>query len=80
MRIAIVATYPPRPCGIGTFTADLRVALLDADPLAEVDIITLAQEHHSRGAPEVVASIRQDVHSDYSAIPRRWIHVAPTSS
>ena len=70
MRIVIVATYPPRPCGIGTFTADLRVALLDADPLAEVDIITLAQEHHSRGAPEVVASIRQDVHSDYSAIPR----------
>lgn len=70
MRIAIVATYPPRPCGIATFTADLRAALVDADPLAQVDVIALAREQHDRDAPEVVASIRQDVHSDYSAIPR----------
>ncbi len=70
MRVAIVATYPPRPCGIGTFTADLRAALLDADPLTKVDVIALAREQHDKDAPEVVASIRQDVHSDYSAIPR----------
>ncbi len=29
MRIAILSTYPPRACGIGTFAFDVRTALLD---------------------------------------------------
>jgi len=33
MRVAIVSTYPPRPCGIGTFSRDLRAALLEARDL-----------------------------------------------
>ena len=70
MRVAIVATYPPRPCGIGTFTADLRSALLSADALTQVDVVALAREQHHQHAPEVVATIRQDVHSDYLTVPR----------
>ena len=70
MRVAIVATYPPRPCGIGTFTADLRRALLDADPATEVDIVSLSRDEHGKDAPEVVATIRQDVRSDYPATTR----------
>ena len=32
MRAAIVTTYPPRPCGIGMFSRDLRDALREVDP------------------------------------------------
>ncbi len=70
MRVGIVSTYPPRPCGIGTFTHDLRGALLGADPGTEVDIVALSRDEHGADAPEVVASIRQDVRSDYSAVAR----------
>ena len=70
MRVAIVSTYPPRPCGIGTFTADLRGALLESDPCTEVDIVSLARDEHGNDATEVVASIRQDVRSDYPAMAR----------
>lgn len=70
MRVAIIATYPPRPCGIGTFTADLRAALLGADPMTQVEVVELVREQHHQPAPEVVATIRQDVRSDYLTTPR----------
>jgi glycosyltransferase involved in cell wall biosynthesis len=44
MKIAIVSTYPPRPCGIGTFSADLRAALLLADPANEVNVVSIVSE------------------------------------
>ena len=50
MKIAIVSTYPPRPCGIGTFSADLRGALLLADPANEVNIVSIVSEE-VRSAP-----------------------------
>lgn len=70
MRVAIVSTYPPRPCGIGTFTSDLRGALLGVEPTIEVDVVALSREDHGTPASEVVANIRQDVHSDYPAAAR----------
>ena len=37
MRVAIVSTYPPRACGIGTFSRDLRDALLGIEAFPGVD-------------------------------------------
>ncbi len=33
MRVAIVSTYPPRPCGIAVFSSDLRAALVEGSRL-----------------------------------------------
>ncbi len=68
-RIALVSTYPPRPCGIGTFSRDLRSALLQADPSVDVDVVSIVRDHHATAEPEVLSVIRQDVKADYLAVP-----------
>lgn len=64
-RIALVSTYPPRRCGIGTFTSDLGRALGDHE------IVALG------GPGEVVATnqrvrhvIRTDVPADFARVAR----------
>ena len=69
MRITIVSTYPPRACGIGTFSRDLRSAMLLADPAVEVDVLAIVRDPHMPHAPEVWSVIRQDVRADYVAAP-----------
>jgi glycosyltransferase involved in cell wall biosynthesis len=68
MRVAVVTTYPPRPCGIGMFSHDLRDALVEADPMTPIEIVSIVRDSKQAAAPEVVASIRQDVRSDYAAV------------
>ncbi len=68
MRVAIVTTYPPRPCGIGMFSHDLREALVEADPGTPIEIVSILRDARQHAEPEVVASIRQDVRSDYAAV------------
>lgn len=70
MRIGVVSTYPPRPCGIGMFSADLRTALLNAAPDDAVDIIAIKRDQAGQDAPEVASEIRQDVRGDYGAAAR----------
>jgi len=74
VRVAIVSTYPPRPCGIGIFSRDLRAAMLEADADADgstaVDVVSIVRDARRRDEPEVVAAIRQDVRSDYAAVAR----------
>jgi glycosyltransferase involved in cell wall biosynthesis len=67
MRVAIVSTYQPRHCGIAVFSADLRAALLEADSSLAVEIVSITRGHPRSHPPEVVATIRQDVASDYGA-------------
>lgn len=67
MRVAVVSTYPPRPCGIGQFTKDLRGALLGTAEDIAVDIVSIVREQLRAEAPEVAVRIRQDVRSDYPA-------------
>ena len=67
MRVAIVSTYRPRPCGIAVFSADLRAALLEGDSSSTVEIVSIVRDEPHAHPPEVVATIRQDVASDYAA-------------
>ena len=68
MRVAIVSTYQPRHCGIAVFSGDLRAALLEADSSLAVDIVSISRGDNSRShPPEVIATIRQEVASDYRA-------------
>jgi len=64
-RIAYLSTYPPRLCGIATFTRDLRAAV------GEGDVIALHRmDDPPDFAPEVRWRIRQDRCSDYPAAAR----------
>ena len=68
MRVAVVSTYQPRHCGIAMFSGDLRAALLEADSSLAVEIVSLIRGSNPHlHPPEVVATIRQDVASDYRA-------------
>ena len=66
MRVAIVSTYPPRRCGLATFTADLRSALLTADNSTEVLVAAVLDEEPEDTASEVALTIRQHQREDYA--------------
>ncbi len=70
MRVGIVSTYPPRVCGIGTFSRDLREALLTADGVTAVDLVAIVRDDDLEPAPEVVTRIHQDQRGDYAAAAR----------
>jgi glycosyltransferase involved in cell wall biosynthesis len=67
MRVAIVSTYRPRPCGIAVFSSDLRAALSEADSSLDVEIVSIVRDDPPSHPPEVAATIRQDVVADYTA-------------
>ena len=64
-KLAMIATYPPRRCGIATFTRDLRSAMVEAaagDPQGWPHVVAL---DHGRGdprsyPPEVTLRLRRD--------------------
>jgi glycosyltransferase involved in cell wall biosynthesis len=65
VRTAIVSTYPPRACGIGTFAADVRMALLGVDGVDRVERVVVVNEPSRPQRPGLVATIAQAVRGDY---------------
>src|SRR5689334_11754807 len=65
MRTAIVSTFPPRACGIGTFAADLRATLPGTDAVNVADLVAVVHEPSSPQRRGVLATIAQAVRGDY---------------
>jgi glycosyltransferase involved in cell wall biosynthesis len=65
VRAAIFSTYPPRACGIGTFSFDVRSALLDLPGIDDVHPVAVVDESSGSQQPEVLASVWQGTRADY---------------
>jgi glycosyltransferase involved in cell wall biosynthesis len=65
MRTAIVSTYPPRACGIGTFAADVRSTLLGVGGVERVDFVAVVNEPSRPQRRGLLSTIGQAVRGDY---------------
>jgi glycosyltransferase involved in cell wall biosynthesis len=65
LRTAIVSTYPPRACGIGTFAADVRGALLGVADVEGADLVAVVNEPSSPQRRSLLATMAQAVRGDY---------------
>jgi glycosyltransferase involved in cell wall biosynthesis len=70
MKLAYIGTYPPRECGIGTFTRNLTKSMLDIDeqgsPQNEVLVIAMNDGDQEYAYPqEVKLQIQQEQQTDY---------------
>ena len=62
---AIFSTYPPRACGIGTFSFDVRAALLDLSGIDDVSPVAVVDEPLSPQGSDLLATVSQEVRRDY---------------
>jgi len=65
VRIAIVSTYPPRACGIGTFAADVRATLAGVDGVERTDFVAVVNEPSRPQRRGLLSTIGQAVRGDY---------------
>jgi glycosyltransferase involved in cell wall biosynthesis len=65
VRTAIVSTYPPRACGIGTFAADLRSTLVGVDGVDGADFVAVVNEASRPQRRGLLSTIEQGVRGDY---------------
>jgi len=65
LRAAIVSTFPPRACGIGTFAADVRASLNGLDEIASVAKVVVVDDPSRPQRPGLVATISQATRGDY---------------
>lgn len=76
--IALIGNYPPRRCGIATFTADVREALLGARPDLTCDVYAMVDDGNAYAFPgEVCFEIGQQRPDDYRAAAARLARTQP---
>lgn len=67
-HVALIGNFPPRKCGIATFTADLREALVETDPNLRISTVAVTDEGQKHAYPSVVGyEINQHEADDYAA-------------
>ena len=71
MRIATFSTFPPRACGIGAFSFDVREALLEVPGVDDVGPVVVVDQPSSPQRPELSATVSQGVRGDYVRAARR---------
>ena len=71
MRAVFVSTYPPRRCGVATFTSDLIEAVQDADDDVRSNVAAIDERHVMRGyGREVRWRISQGTTEGYAGAAR----------
>lgn len=71
-RLALVGNFPPRRCGIATFTGDVHDALTAAYPSLACDVYAMTDEGASYDYPAAVSfELHQNQPSDYLEAARR---------
>ncbi len=71
LRVAFVSSYPPRECGIATFTQDLALGVCGADPDIDVKVAAINESGGLHPYPtEVIARIDQGTPDSYADAAR----------
>ena len=65
VRTAIFSTFPPRACGIGTFSFDVRAALLGVPGIEDVSSVVVLDEPSRSQPSDFLATVSQGVRGDY---------------
>jgi len=72
-NIAFLSTYPPRECGIATFTQDLLGAM-DNIGIVDTSVIAVNNSEHHDYDSKVIFQIEQDKRSDYLELAEKLNH------
>lgn len=68
LRLACIATCPPRQCGIATFASDLAAAMRGVDPTLDLRFAAIDGAHHNATGADVGWRVRQGDPSSYRAL------------
>ena len=69
-KIAFLSTYPPRECGLATFTQDL-INAMDNSGIMETSVVAIKNNEDDVYDDKVFAEIRQYNHDDYIAAAQK---------
>lgn len=73
LRVALVGNFPPRRCGIATFTSDLHGALTN-DAGVDCDVYAMSEADKHYAFPKTVTRIIRDNSLDDFVQAARWIN------
>ena len=76
LNALFISTFPPRKCGIATFTQHLIEALDDVDPTVHSAVLAIDDQPRYAYGPQVVSHIQQRRFPDYGAAAT-WINDEP---